>query len=112
MDKTIRSIATLGVPGLVLMAAMEFTGYAGAVAMTTALAAIGPGGMIGGVMSLVALGWISNGIAEMGFDALAKSVLKELYRKGESKETIKKKIKKYPVSKKLKRSLYQVVDEF
>lgn len=112
MDQIIKKIAALGVPGLIFMVAIELTGLAGAAALTAALAAIGPGGIVGGVMTLCVVGAISDSIAEYGFDAIAKGVLKELYRKGESKETIKAKVSKYPVSSKLKSKLYDVVDKF
>lgn len=46
MDKIVSKIAALGVPGLVLTVAIGATGLAGGAAITTALAAIGPGGMI------------------------------------------------------------------
>lgn len=112
MDQIIKKIAALGVPGLVFMVAIQFTGLAGAAALTTALAALGPGGIVGGVMTLCVLGVIADGIAEYGFDAIAKGVLKELYCKGESKESIKTKVSKYPISSKLKSNLYDVVDKF
>ena len=102
----------LGVPALVFMVAIELTGLAGAVAITTALAALGPGGIVGGVMMLCVLGAIADGIAEFGFDAIAKGVLRALYCKGESKESIKAKVSKYPESSKLKSTLYDVVDKF
>lgn len=41
MDQIVDKIAALGVPGLVLLVAMAFTGWAGAAALTTALAALG-----------------------------------------------------------------------
>lgn len=112
MDQIIKKIAALGVPGLVFMVAIELTGLAGAAALTTALAALGPGGIVGGVMTLCVLGAVADGIAEYGFDVIAKGVLKELYCKGESKESIKAKVSKYPVSSKLKSNLYDVVDRF
>ena len=40
-DKLVSIIAGLGVPGLVLLFAMALTGYVGAAAITTALAALG-----------------------------------------------------------------------
>ena len=98
MDQIIKKIAALGVPGLVFMVAIELTGLAGAAALTTALAALGPGGIVGGVMTLCVLGVVADGIAEYGFDAIVKGVLKELYCKGESKESIKAKVSKYPAS--------------
>ena len=44
-------------------------------------------------------------------DAVFSSVVKELYRRGETKESIKEKINRYPVSKDLKRKLYELLDE-
>ena len=81
MDKIVSKIAALGVPGLVLTVAIGATGLAGGAAITTALAAIGPGGMI-----------------------------KELYRRGETKEQLKQKIKRYPISKDLKRKLNEYIE--
>ncbi len=112
MDKIIKKIAALGVPGLVFTVAIQLTGLAGAAALTTALAALGPGGIVGGVMSLCLLGAIADAIAEYGFDAIARGVIKELYCRGESKESIKRKIRKYPVSSKLKSSLCDTVEKF
>lgn len=112
MDQIIKKIAALGVPGLVFMVAIEFSGLVGAAALTTALAALGPGGIVGGVMTLCVLGVIADGIVEYGFDAIVKGVLKELYCRGESKEGIKEKVSKYPISSKLKSNLYDVVDKF
>jgi len=48
MDKIVSKIAALGVPGLVLLVAISATGLYGAAAITTALAALGPFGMVGG----------------------------------------------------------------
>ena len=112
MDQMIKKIAALGVPGLVFMVAIELTGLVGAPALTCALAALGPGGMVGGVMTLCFIGVIADGIAEYGFDAIARGVLRELYCKGESKESIKAKVRRYQVSCKLKDHLYEVVDQF
>ncbi len=111
MDTIIKKVAALGVPGLILMVAIELTGFTGAAALTAALAALGPGGMIGGVMTLCAIGALADLIAEYGFDKVAEAVLKELYKGGESKESIKAKVNKYPVTAKLKSRLNEVVDK-
>lgn len=103
MDKIVSKIAALGVPGLVLTVAIGATGLAGGAAITTALAAIGPGGMIGGLVTLGVIGLISEGISKYGVDAIFSAVVKELYRRGETKEQLKQKIKRYPISKDLKR---------
>ena len=102
MDKIVSKIAALGVPGLVLTVAIGATGLAGGAAITTALAAIGPGGMIGGLVTLGVIGLISEGISKYGVDAIFSAVVKELYRRGETKEQLKQKIKRYPISKDLK----------
>lgn len=94
------------------MVAIELTGFNGAVALTTALAALGPGGMIGGVMTLCVAGALADLITEYGFDKVAEAVLNELYSKGQSKESIKSKVSKYPISSKLKSKLYDIVDNF
>ena len=111
MDKVISKIAALGVPGLILVVAMGATGYAGAAALTTALAALGPGGMIGGVCLLGFVGIVSDAIAKYGFDAIFVAVIKELYKKGESRESILRKINAYPISKDLKRKLRETIEK-
>ncbi|MCR4888521.1 MAG: hypothetical protein K5979_04990 [Ruminococcus sp.] len=112
MDKIVAKLAGLGVPALVFIAAISATGLTGAAAITAGLAALGPGGIVGGIAFLGVAGTISSAIAEYGSEALLKGVIKELYLQGESKESIKAKIEKYPVSKKLKLSLYSTLDSF
>ena len=107
MDKVVGKIVALGVPGLVLLMAIEATGLAGAAALTTALAAIGPFGMLGGIATLV----VSQGIIEYGFEALFKQVVKELIKNGETKESILSKINSYWVSKSLKLKLVEVLEK-
>lgn len=110
MDKIVSKIAALGVPGLVLTVAIGATGLAGGAAITTALAAIGPGGMIGGLVTLGVIGLISEGISKYGVDAIFSAVVKELYRRGETKEQLKQKIKRYPISKDLKGKLNEYIE--
>lgn len=110
MDKIVSKIAALGIPGLFLVTAIGATGLAGGAAITTALAALGPGGMIGGIVTLGVIGLLSEGIAQYGVETIFSSVVKELYKKGESKESILVKINKYPVSKDLKRKLTEYMD--
>ena len=111
MDKIVGKVAALGVPGLILVAAIGATGLAGGAAITAALAALGPGGMIGGIVTLGVIGLLSEGIAEFGFDAIFDAVVKELYKRGETKDIILKKIGKYPLSKGLKRKLRESLDK-
>lgn len=111
MDKIVNKIVGLGVPGLMLMVAISLTGLSGAAAITAALALLGPGGMIGGIITLVVAGAVASAIAEFGFDALFKAVVQKLYAKGETKESIKRKIEKGPWSSKLKAKAISDLDK-
>lgn len=111
MDKLVSKIAALGVPGLVLVTAIGATGLAGGATITTALAALGPGGMLGGIVTLGIIGLVSEGIAQYGVDAIFSAVVKELYRKGETKEEILQKVNRYPISKDLKRKLKEHIEK-
>lgn len=102
MDKVVEKIVSIGVPGIMLMVAISMTGLYGAAAITAALALLGPGGMIGGVITLLVAGAIASAISEYGFDALFRAVIKKMYRNGETKESIRAKIERGPWSKKLK----------
>ncbi|MGA2915100.1 MAG: hypothetical protein ABSE89_03645 [Sedimentisphaerales bacterium] len=106
-DKLVGIISGFGVPGLVLLFAMGMSGYVGAAAITTALAALGgPLGMLGGIALLILLSMIARGISKWGFERIAKAVIRELIKRGESKETISKKIHSYRfISKDLKLKL-------
>lgn len=111
MEKVISKVAALGIPGLVLVVVMGATGLTGAAALTAALAALGPAGMIGGIITLGVISVLSQGLTEFGFSAIFSGVVKELYKKGESKESILRKIKKYPLSKSLKRKLKEELEK-
>ena len=112
MDKVISKIAGLGVAGLVLLVAVGLTGLSGAAALTAALAALGPGGIVGGVVLLVAIGIVVNAVADYGFDAIFTVVVRELYLKGETRESILKKLEKYPLSKSLKLKIKDELDKY
>ena len=111
MDKIISKVAALGVPGLILIAAMSATGLAGGAAITAGLAMLGPLGILGGIATLGVIGLLSQGLSEYGFDAIFTGVVKELYKKGETKSSILAKIDKYPITKSLKRKLREEVEK-
>ncbi len=110
MEKLVSKIAALGVPGLILLVAINASGYVGGAAIVTALSALGPGGIIGGIATLGIIGLIVQGLTEFGMDAIFSAVVRELLKKGETKESILRKIEKYPVSKSLKRRLRELVN--
>ncbi|MDE0038268.1 MAG: hypothetical protein OXU77_12055 [Gammaproteobacteria bacterium] len=86
---------------------MAVTGYAGAAALTTALAALGgPFGMLGGIGLLLLLGLISRALSQIGFEGLFKAVLNRLRAKGHTLEEIAEVVDGYWfVSAQLKRKL-------
>ncbi|HZS55761.1 MAG TPA: hypothetical protein VFA65_15270 [Bryobacteraceae bacterium] len=111
-DKIINSIAGLGVPGLVLLIAMAVSGWAGAAALTTALAALGgPLGMLGGVGLLAILALISWAIAEYGFEKIVVAVIKELKRKGRKRQGVLTEINGYPISHGMKLKILDAVNK-
>lgn len=111
MEKVVSKIVGLGIPALLLLTAIGATGLTGAAAITAALAALGPGGMIGGIISLGVISVLSDAITEFGFNQIFSAVVKELYKRGETKETILAKNAKYPVSKSLKRKLIELLEK-
>lgn len=106
MDKVVDKIAGLGVPGIILLIAVSATGLSGAAAITAALAALGPGGMIGGIAILGLAGVISMAISDYGFENIYKRVFEKLNKeKGVTKEEILKRIDDLWISKGLKLKL-------
>ncbi len=112
MDKIINKIVALGVPGLVLLVAMKIAGFAGAAALTTALAALGgPLGMLGGIAVLLLLGLIAKGISDYGFENIYRGVVERLQAQGKGEEDIIRDINSYPISSGLKAKLKEFVRE-
>ena len=96
-QKAVSSLVGLGVPGLILLAVMATTGFAGAAAITTALAALGgPFGMLGGIAALVAMGFASKALAQYGFPKIAEAVVRGLVARGESKAQIRRTLDSIP----------------
>jgi len=111
MDKIVATVAGLGIPGLVLLVAVSASGFSGAAALTTALAALGgPLGMLGGIALLGVLVVMFRGISKYGFDKIYEAVIKNLLEKGETKDSILEKIENYPISKDLKRKLKELLE--
>lgn len=109
MDKMVAKIAALGVPALVLIIAISATRLYGAAAITTALAALGPFGMLGGIATLGVIGLIFDAIAKFGISAIFSGVVAKLLKQGETKDSIIAKVEKYPISRLLKRKLKEQI---
>lgn len=113
VDKTISSIVALGVPGLVLVVAVSFSGLAGGAAVVAALAFLGgPLGMLGGMLVLGLLVLISKALSEYGFQPIFKRVLLGLKEKGQTRAQIVEAIDSYPISQDLKLKLHAHIDQW
>lgn len=113
MDKLIKRLAPFGVMGIVFIVALTSamaTGLAGAAAFTAAMATLGPGGMIGGIVTLGVVGLVSSLAVDYGYDAIVIAVIKEQL-KTKSKEEVWEEInKKKLISKSLKLKIKDYVD--
>ncbi len=77
MDEVVRTVAALGLPGVILVITMATTGFTGAAAITTALAFLGgPAGMLGGIAALGVTGLVAQALSTVGIYGL----LTEVYR--------------------------------
>lgn len=106
MDKVVQKLVALGVPGLVLLVVVASTGFAGGAALVTALATLGgPLGMVGGIAALGVVGLVSDALAEYGMSRIFKAVVEGLQKKGMSREEIRRKVERYPITKDMKRKI-------
>ena len=78
MDEFVERLAGIGAPALVFLIIMSTTGLAGAAAITATLALLGPGGMIGGVITLIVIGAGASVISKYGYSAIITSTCKKI----------------------------------
>jgi hypothetical protein len=116
LEKVVRGLVALGVPGLVLLVGTAVSGYAGAAAITTALAAMGgPGGMIGGIGVLILVGLISRALTKWGLPKIAKPVISGLISAGSTPADIREKVSNYPkwaMSREIRVEIYETLDNY
>ncbi len=112
LDKGAEILAGLGVPGLVLVFLIAVSPWYGAAAITSALAAIGPFGMLGGIATLLVLTFIASHLAAYGFEKVFQAVLRKLKADGKTKKDILQTINGYPISKELKRKLREFIEKY
>lgn len=105
MEKLISDLLAIGGPSLLLKLMMDATGHRGAARLTTALSALGPGGMVGGLLVLAISGLATRELSETIISAAYSRVVKQLIADGESPEDVLEKIQRYPVSPELKKRL-------
>ena len=112
LDKGAEILAGLGVPGLVLVFVMAASPLLGAAAITAALAAIGPFGMLGGIATLLVLAFIASHLAQYGFEQVFQAVLIKLKEDGKTEKDILQTINGYPISKELKGKLREFIEKY
>ena len=101
-----------GVPALVFLIIMSTTGLAGAAAITATLALLGPGGMIGGVITLTVIGAGASVISKYGYSAIITATCKKIMQKDNlTQEQMCEKIDKYPITKGLKEKVKTKIRE-
>ena len=111
MDEFVRKAAGLGLPVIILLITMATTGLTGAAAITAALAMLGPGGRIGGIVLLSIIGLAAEMLSKYGLDALLVAIYQERYRNGDQKQKLLREIQRLPISGDLKRKLKEVLSE-
>ncbi|KYP19811.1 MULTISPECIES: hypothetical protein [Streptococcus] len=78
--------------------------------MTSALAALGPFGMAGGIVMLGTIALLSDKITEIGFEKVTIMVIKEQL-KTISKSEMKNKVKKMPITKGMKLKVIDFIEK-
>ena len=102
MDEVVRKLAGVGLPAVVLLITMATTGLTGAAAITAALAMLGPGGMIGGIVFLGIIGLASDALAKYGLESMLVEIYKTRRQNGVSRSNLRKEIAWLPISDELK----------
>lgn len=112
MDEFVERLAGIGVPALVFLIIMSTTGLAGAAAITATLALLGPGGMIGGIITLTVIGAGASVIAKYGYSAIITATCKKIMQKDNlTQEQMCEKIDKSPITKGLKEKVKTKIRE-
>lgn len=110
LNTIVSNLAALGAPGFVLLVAIGSTGLTGAAGVAAALVALGPGGMIGGAITLVLIGLVTRAVSEHGFETVYRDLVDVLFEHGETKQSLRDKIDGYPLSTTLKAVIHEYID--
>ena len=96
---------------IVALTSTMTAGLAGAAAFTCAMAALGPGGMIGGVATLGVVDLVTTLATQYGYDAIALAIIKEQLKTKSKIEVWNKVEKKKLVSKDLKLKIKDCIEK-
>lgn len=112
MDEFVERLAGIGIPALVFLIIMSTTGLVGAAAITATLSLLDPGGMIGGIITLIVIGAGSSLIAKYGYSAIIMATCKKIMQKENlTEDQMCEKIEKYPITKALKEKIKAEIRE-
>jgi|SRR5699024_7711694 len=109
MDELVKKLAGFGLPSIILLVAMSATSLTGAAALTAALVALGPFGMLGGIGLLLLIGLSADKITEFGYEKITTMVIKEQLKIYSKKELIEK-VRKYPITKGMKLKVINFIE--
>lgn len=110
LDEFCERVAGFGFPALVFLGAMSATGLCGAAAITAALAMLGPGGMVGGLVFLGIIGAGASLITKYGYHTIMINVAKKIQQKeGLTYAEMCQRIDKFMVSKALKAKIKETI---
>ena len=102
MDKVIATIAAEEIPACVLKVALNATGLRGGARLTKALSSIGPGGMIGGLVTLGVIQAATYCLTKEAIERIYMNAIRQLYEDGISHEEIMSTIDEYRISPELR----------
>jgi hypothetical protein len=110
IDSVAGKLASLGVPGLVVLGIAATTGLTGGAALLAAISTMGgPLGILGGIVAIAALALAVNALSEYSFEYIGKKVVEKLKEDGHSEYEIREEINGYPISDDLKRKILEVL---
>ncbi len=105
MDYLFSLLTAEGIPAGILHMALKATGLYGGARYTKALAALGPGGIIGGLVTLGIVQIASFVITESVIERIYICVIHQMYKDGTSLTEILSNVNSYNISDNLKEKL-------
>jgi hypothetical protein len=109
MERVVSALASLGITGLLVVVIAGTTGYAGAAAITAALASFGPGGMVGGIVCFALVALTMNAVAIYGWKSVEGAIINRWLSEGKSKDDTLAQFQRLPVSGSYKDHVYRLL---
>ena len=94
LERLVAALIGLGVPGFILFVLATYSGLAGGAAITAALVALGPGGMVGGLVTAGVLVLITAAVTAHGLPKVFAAVVRGFLNAGTPKDDLLGALKK------------------